>query len=194
MEDMIYIDDKIDQLDIDAAFASVSEQRRNHALSYRQEHDRRLSLAAYRLLQRALNVDYGISDPPLFSFGEHGKPMLVGHPDIHFSLSHCREAAACVVAPVPVGIDVESLISYDAELVEKVMNVEEQQQIARSSDPALDFIRLWTMKESLLKMTGEGISTDLRSVLDGFYEKNGAFCRFFTTIYPKFVCSTCYKL
>ena len=29
------------------------------------------------------------------------------------------------------------------------------------------FIRLWTMKEACLKLTGEGITNDLKSALDG---------------------------
>ena len=184
---MIYIDDQIDQLDLHAALDSVSPQRRILALRYRQEHDQRLSLAAYQLLQQALRVEYGIDEPPVFEFTPHGKPLLVGHPNIYFNLSHCHEAAACVVSSVPVGIDVESLSSYDKDVVKAVMNDEEQQIIATSQDKRLAFIRLWTMKESLLKMTGEGMVSDMRMIL----EQRAAY-RFHTTIYPQFVCTVCY--
>lgn len=188
----IYIDDKPGQLDLEKALVSVSEQRRDHALRYRREHDRRLSLSAYCLLQQALRQEYGIGGQPLFTFNKYGKPMLADHPDIHFSLSHCREAAACVVSSAPVGIDVESLSSYDAELVERVMNTEEQQLISRSPNPRLAFIRLWTMKESLLKLTGEGLGTDLRSVLDHYCGLPAGQCRFYSTVHPEYVCTTCY--
>lgn len=190
---MIYIDDKIDALDFDAALANVSPQRRDHALRYRQERDRRLSVAVYRLLQKALAVEYGITEAPLFEFNEHGKPRIVGHPEIYFNLSHCREAAACVVSPVPVGIDIEDQNRYDAELVKAVMNDEEQRQIACSSDPALAFTRLWTMKESLLKMTGEGLSKNLCDILAAPQVVAKAPYRFHTTIHPSFVCTACYS-
>lgn len=191
---MIYVDNQLEKLDLPAALAAVSDQRREHALRYRKEHDQRLSLAAYRLLQRALRVEYGIMESPPFGFEAHGKPILVGRPDIHFSLSHCHEAAACVVGSSPVGIDVESLNHYDAILVEKVMNDEEQQLITSSSDPALSFIRLWTMKESLLKMTGEGIATDMRHVLSGSPAVMNGTAHFQTTVYPQFVCTVCYAI
>ena len=162
---MIYVNEHIDQLDIQAALAAVSEQRRQHAMRYRQERDRRLSLAAYLLLCKGLKEEYGITSPPEFVIGDHGKPMLVGYPHIHFNMSHCREAAVCAISSRPVGIDAESIRQYNKQLVERTMNKWEQQNIENSLHPDEVFIRLWTMKESVLKLTGEGISNDLHTVL-----------------------------
>lgn len=185
---MIYIDHQIDQYNLQAALAVVSPQRRAHALRFRHEHDQRLSVAAYRLLQQALSVEYGIEEPPVFEFEAQGKPKIVGQSHIHFSLSHCHEAAACAVAGSPIGIDVESLSSFDADIVPTVMSEDEQRQIARSANPRLTFIRLWTMKESLLKMTGEVMAADIRHVLTN-YSLDGV--HFHTTIYPEFICTVC---
>ena len=162
-------------------------------LRFRQEHDRWLSLAAYRLLQRALRVEYGITVAPEFEFDKRGKPSLIRHQKIFFNMSHCHEAAACVVGSASVGIDVESLDHYDEELMKMVMNAEEQQQISASPDPRIAFIRLWTMKESLLKMTGEGLSSDLRNVLKNSPDIKNDACYFHTTVYPQFVCTVCYS-
>ena len=188
---MVYIDCEIDKIDLCDAMASVSPQRRSHALRYRQEHDQRLSVAVYRLLQHALNVEYGITEPPLFDFEANGKPFIAGHQEIHFNLSHCNEAAACVVSHFPVGIDVESLNHYDEEIVRKVMNGDEQCQIDGSPDPNLTFIRLWTMKESLMKMTGYGLAGDLRNVLNEYHGLRKEDYTFQTTIYNGFVCTVC---
>lgn len=190
---MIYIDDRIEQMNFGEALAAVSDQRRNQALRFRNVHDQCLSLAAYRLLQYALRLEYGIMEPPIFKYEAHGKPVLVDYPDIHFNLSHCNEAVACIVSSQPVGIDVESLSHYDEELVERVMSSEEQQQIAASPDSQLAFIRLWTMKESLLKMTGEGLVTDIRSVLRNDIALQNESVRFLTTSYPDFVCTVCFN-
>ena len=187
---MIYIDQHIENFDLNEALATVSQQRRDHALRYRQERDQRLSLGTYRLLQRALSVEYGITEPPVFDYDSHGKPLLTDYPHIFFNMSHCREAVACIVDSSPVGIDVESLDSYDEELVSAVMNKEEQQQIASSPDSCIAFLRLWTMKESLLKMTGEGISSDMREVLNSPSVRNGKY-HFHTTVYPHFICTVC---
>ena len=103
---MVYIDNHPQQLDLAEALAAVSPERRAYALRYRREEDQRLCLSAYLLLQRALREEYGLSEVPPFCYGQHGKPALQGYPDIHFNLSHCREAAACVVSTHPVGIDI----------------------------------------------------------------------------------------
>lgn len=162
---MVYIDSHPQLLDLTEALAAVSAERRTYALRYRWEEDQRLCLSAYLLLQRALREEYGLSEVPPFCIGEHGKPALEGYSDIHFNLSHCREAVACVVSTHPVGIDIEMVDSYDEALLPTTMNEKEQQMILESPHPESTFIRFWTMKESLLKLTGEGITDNLPSVL-----------------------------
>ena len=143
----------------------MSRERREYALRYRREHDRRLCVAAYILLQQALKAEYKIEETPLFIYGAHGKPALKNHPDIHFNLSHCDEAAVCMVSNRPVGIDVESIRPFDSELAAATMNPEELRIIRSSPDPSIAFARYWTMKESLLKLTGEGITDNLHGIL-----------------------------
>ena len=162
---MVYVDDHLFDFDLDAALASVSEQRREQALRFRHEEGRRQCVLAYQLLCRGLRQEYGLEDSPLFEYGPHGKPFIVGHPEIWFSLSHCRQAVVCVVGDRPVGIDVESVREYKEGLARYTMNDEELSQILSSERPDVAFIRLWTMKESLLKLTGEGIGNDLKQVL-----------------------------
>ena len=168
----VYIDDQIDGFDLEAALQQISEQRREQALRFKFERGRRECVLAYLLLKRGLRELYGITENPLFAYGEHGKPSIVGHPEIHFNLSHCREAVACVVSDHPVGIDVESVVRHYKEgLVGYTMNEQEQQLIAAAQQPDVAFTRLWTMKEARLKLTGEGISRDLKTVLDEPNEK-----------------------
>lgn len=164
---MVYIDEHPEHLDIMAALNAVSNQRREYALRYRKEHDRRLCLAAYLLLQKALREEFGIFEPPIFSFTPQGKPFLKDYSNIHFNLGHCKQAAACVVSHRSVGIDIESIDSYDPELIAATMSEKEQDVIAKASSPSLAFIRLWTQKESLLKLLGQGLAMEnLRSILD----------------------------
>ena len=183
---MIYFDNHPEDLDLDAGLQTVDPERHDYALRYRFEQDRRLCLAAYRLLQRGLLQEYGIEEVPPFTYGANGKPALDGYPDIHFNLSHCREAAVCVIAPHPVGIDVECIDRYDEELLPHTMNADECRQISDSPDPATAFIRLWTMKESLLKLTGQGITDDLPSVLKDAHR----YC-FNSIITSNCICTVC---
>jgi 4'-phosphopantetheinyl transferase len=164
---MVYIDEHIDDFDLQAALTEISDQRRLQALRFKFERGQRTCVLAYLLLKKALREEYGLTENPLFEYGPHGKPFIVGHPEIHFSLSHCREAVACAVSDRPVGIDVESVQRYRESLAQYTMNEQEQQQIAAAERPDVAFIRLWTMKEARLKLTGEGITNDLKSALLG---------------------------
>lgn len=183
---MVYVNDDIQTLDLTASLNIVGPERREYALHYRCEADRRLCVAAYLLLQRALRLEFGMEQVPRFAYGPHGKPYFEDYPDIHFNLSHCQDVAACVVATHPVGIDVESIDRYDWELLPYTMNDDEQRLIVNSPHPEVDFVRLWTMKESLLKLTGQGIADDIKSIL-----VTPSACRFHTTIHPRYIYTVC---
>lgn len=163
---MVYVDDHLWDFDLDASLAAISEERREQALRFKHELGQRQCVLAYLLLKRALRTEYGITENPVFCYGEHGKPLLADHPGIHFNLSHCREAVACAVSDRTVGIDVESVGRYRESLVRYTMSGQEQQAILGADNPALTFTRLWTMKEARLKLTGEGIGHDMATVLD----------------------------
>lgn len=161
----LYIDDNPLEIDLDAALGAMTEQRRTQVMKFKHEQGRKLSASAYLLLCKALREVYGINEPPTFEYSEHGKPSIVGHPEIYFNLSHCRSVAACVVASSPVGVDVEDVREFKESLARYVLNDDEYAAVMSSSSPDKEFIRLWTMKESYLKLTGEGITRDLKTVL-----------------------------
>ena len=152
--------------DLQAALKEISKQRREQALKFKYEQGQRLCVLAYLLLKQALREGYGITENPVFEYNEHGKPSIVGHSEIYFNLSHCKEAAICVVSDQPVGVDVEGIREYKESLVNYTMNDEEIAQIKTAENPAAAFIRLWTMKEATTKLIGTGISNDMKTVLD----------------------------
>ncbi len=124
--------------------------------------DRQRASLAYQLLREALWEGWQIDDEGPWGFGAEGKPYLLQHPDIHFNLSHCPEAAACVVANHPVGIDVESIpCELDIELLEHIFHPEECGLILHAAKPTEEFARLWTRKESYLKYLGCGLVEQL---------------------------------
>lgn len=163
---MVYLDDDIKNFDFESSLLLLSPQRREQALQFRFERERKLSAMAYLLLCKGLREEFGITEPPLFEYGEFGKPRLSGHAGIHFNLSHCREAAVCVLSDRPVGVDIESVREYDESLLDQVMNGREKERILHSPRPDMEFIRLWTMKEAVLKCSGRGLVDDMRHVLD----------------------------
>ena len=162
---MIYINENTDELDIETALSEVSAQRREKALKFRHEKGRRLSLAVYLLLKKGLREEFGITENPVFSYSPEGKPFLPDHPDIHFSFSHSGTVALCAIDRVPVGADVEVPRKITPELTTYTMNDEEVSRITASEDPQMAFLSLWTKKEAVLKLTGEGIRNNMKNVL-----------------------------
>lgn len=136
-------------------------------MKYKQEIDRRLSVKAYILLCEGLEAKYGINEKPLLGYAAKGKPFLIGYPDIHFNMSHCNEAVLCAIDDRPVGVDVECVKEYNEDLARYVMNAQEMEQINGSARPDIEFTRLWTMKEAVLKCSGAGIANNMKDVLVG---------------------------
>lgn len=165
---MIYLNDDIDGFDLQAALPLLSEQRREQTLRFKHEQGRKTCAMAYLLLCEGLRKEYGITDKPLFTYGEHGKPALAGLPHIHFNISHCRNGVLCALSDHPVGVDIESIREYKESLVSYTMNPDEQQLILDDPHPDIAFTRLWTQKEAVLKLTGTGISDSLKTALTGF--------------------------
>ena len=159
------VSEDIWSFDLEAALKEISEQRREQALKFKHEQGQRLCVLAYQLLKQGLREEYGIEENPIFEYNEHGKPSIVGHPEIHFNFSHCKEAVVCAISDQPIGVDVESIREYKESLVRYTMNDEEIQEIESSNNPARTFICFWTMKEAAMKLIGTGISNDMKTVL-----------------------------
>lgn len=165
----LFIKDGLDAItpeELEEAIAALPEWRREKTLRFKHEQGRKECAFSYLLLCQALREVYGITKQPQFSIGEHGKPSLVLETsDIHFNLSHCKSAIACVVAPFAVGVDIERIGRYDEALARHVLNDQEFAAVQQASDPQLAFTRYWTRKEAVVKLTGRGIDDDLKNLL-----------------------------
>jgi len=144
---------------------SLPEWRREQALRYKHLQGRRECAAGYIELLRGLRLRFGIEGMPTFTFNEHGKPFLKEHPDVHFSISHCKEAVGCYVSDRPCGLDIEHIRKAKEDLVRHTMSPQEADEIFASPFPDIVFTRLWTQKEAVLKLAGTGIVDDLHGVL-----------------------------
>lgn len=188
----ILIDDKIQDYtpeQITIWMDELPQWRREQALAYKHDAGRRQSLLAYRLLWQGLREEYGITEPPTFVYGEHGKPYIKIKNEAapYFSLSHCREAVACVIDKHPCGIDIENVgRKISDSLIRYAMNEKEIKIIKQSLLPMGDsegwggntlpltgksegalrtFLRLWTQKEAVLKLLGTGIRNEMKDIL-----------------------------
>lgn len=91
---------------------------------------------------------------------EHlGKPLVKGG-GCHFNLAHSLDASVVVVASCPVGIDLEYIRPLEdvAVLARRILTKEEAAWLKQQPDPSSAMVRLWTVKESVLKAAGLGLS------------------------------------
>lgn len=141
---------------------SLPAERCDKIHKQKQVQKRRQSVAAGLLLKRVLSI-YGISEDGI-RLGEHGKPEIEG---IHFNLSHSGDFVVCAVSErYPVGCDIEAVKKMDERVAERFFGSTENEYLNSISEEKRDeeFIRLWTLKESYLKMTGEGLSVPLNDI------------------------------
>lgn len=94
--------------------------------------------------------------PPLCTTPD-GKPYFPGGKPA-FSISHAGKIAVCAFSASELGIDVEKAAPVDRELL-SVLQPEERAYLCQApeKDQAMEFYRLWTQKESLVKASGEGL-------------------------------------
>ena len=117
----------------------------------------------HQLLEQVLQ-EQGIAPPYALQKGEHGKPFLVHHPNMQINLSHCKEAVLCGVSNMPLGVDVEANRPFRERVMRRVLTEAEQQTVMQAEEPALPFLRFWTLKESFVKALGIGISYPMRQI------------------------------
>lgn len=164
----VLLDDTIEQIDeaaVEQLLTQLPDWRREQAMRFKHLAGKRECAASYLLLCKALREKHGITQPPHFVIGSHGKPSLLEHPHLHFNLSHCRSAVLCAVSQHAIGVDVERCRPFKEALVRHTMNDEELAQIMQGQDPSMEFTKLWTAKEAVVKLTGKGLTHDITDIL-----------------------------
>lgn len=162
----INTDEFSDEAYYKACYSSLSACRREKTDSYRFPADRKLSVGAGILLDRGLR-EYGLKESEVeFAYGENGKPYLPDYPQIYFNLAHSGTMALAAFADTEVGCDIEEIRTASLKLAKRFFCLSEYAYIdsfaGREQDYA--FYRIWTLKESFLKVTGMG----MRLPLDAF--------------------------
>ena len=132
---------------------------------------------ALQMLHDAFPAFFGIPlQEGLIKRSAHGKPYYSGANDCFFNITHCVTAVAVAVARFPVGIDVEAPRPVKYRTAKKCCSPKELQYIFAGSgvafaqtlelseEEARRFLDVWTLKESYVKMTGNGMGTPFQSV------------------------------
>lgn len=115
--------------------------------------------AGQRLLIAALEKEFGLQVKPEDICREpSGKPYIGRYPYIQFSISHTAGWIVCAVSRHPIGVDAEQIRHPFPKAILRKMTEGERQYIESAENPDEAFMRVWTMKEACIKMTGEGLA------------------------------------
>lgn len=86
---------------------------------------------------------------------EHGKPFLKQYPEIHFNISHSGNYVALIIGRCPCGVDVQESRELSDGFKNRFFHREEIQWLEENSDYYID---IFSMKESVVKCLGKGVS------------------------------------
>jgi 4'-phosphopantetheinyl transferase len=136
-------------------------------------HHRERFVRAHGVLRRVLAA-YTDLHPAALAFiaGHYGKPALVGHRGVEFSLSHAGDGVAiAVTVGHEIGIDIETprVMNDRDDLVRRYFSSSEIAAYEATALPRRDqaFFRLWTRKEAFVKGIGLGLGRPLDSFTVG---------------------------
>ena len=148
--------------------ASLSPDEHARAARFHFERDRTLFILGRGLVRRLLGS--ARAAPPaslVFEHGPHGKPLLRGEGPC-FNVSHTEGMVAVALSRHPVGVDVERFRrNLDLlAIAQQVFSASERAALEQLQDEArlAYFARVWTLKEAIIKATGEGMSAALQQL------------------------------
>lgn len=168
---MIYRFLNINELNIEDISGRVSKERLNRAEKFKNEIDKKRSIAVEYLLNEMLDELYDGITPVELSYDKNGKPHiyedaseggLEGTDLVQFSLSHSGDYVACIISDVPCGIDIERH-SERRDYVKIAKRICTDRELVNITNRE-DFYQLWTLKESVMKAVGLGLALDMRKI------------------------------
>ena len=158
---IFYADIRDLPLDYDLSCFSAYRQKMLQAIQNPKR--RQQEIGTELLLIHALPASLERPRLPLtIAVDELGKPYLQNS-RIQFSTSHSGPYTACAVAAYPLGLDIQTPVSYNAAAVKRCCTENEEAFVQDSEDKDYAFTMLWSMKESVMKAKGTGFHRAMKS-------------------------------
>ncbi len=116
------------------------------------------------LLARAALLHWDMSSLPPLKRTERGKPFFPHHPDLHFNISHSADRIVCALSKCPVGLDLQMHRPSRTAFLDRLCGPEERTWLRDRQDSPSAFARLWSMKESRCKCSGQGLTFPISNI------------------------------
>ena len=112
---------------------------------------------AGRELLKGMHAEIVGGELPEILVADRGKPYF-STGKVHFSISHTKGHAFCVLSDRAVGIDAEELDrEVNPRLAEKILSPEELKQYRAAEDQNKALLTFWVLKEAAAKLSGQGL-------------------------------------
>lgn len=152
----------------------LPKEIKDKAVKFRRWQDRQAFILGRLLIWKGLK-HHNYEDDCLAKLqnNRYGKPFI--DQDIFFNLSHSGRYVMCAFYKEEIGIDIEEIIPIDIHDFNSSLSEQEKNHVLSSPQPLKAFFRLWTIKESVIKAEGKGLSIPLQQVnasSQGFVQLN----------------------
>lgn len=155
----------------------MPEAIQTQALRFVRWQDKHANLLGKTLLRECL-VKHGYPPDCLkkISYTEYNRPFIDGA--IDFNISHSGNYVVCAINAVGrIGVDIERMKPLQIEEFKDCMTFEEWRTVQEAPGHLEKFYELWTLKESVIKGDGRGLSLPLPDVhVEGEIARVGNVC------------------
>ena len=146
----------------------LGERERLSVERTQKERDKIEKILGWAMCRMEASSRYGVPPAEIrIDFHEKGKPFFPDFPDFKFNITHGGNLVAVAFCERhEVGIDVEAVNrKVNPMIAERYFTPAEAEFLQKmpSQQRSHAFLRLWTVKEAYLKMTGDGLSKPLNS-------------------------------
>ena len=142
---------KVGKINLTKKLKYLPESKLNRIANFKNEKDKKLSVASYLLLKKILSrhfIRYHYYD---FKYLDNGKPIIEGK-KINFSISHSGDYVAVAISKKPVGVDIQEMRDVDLDARKLVFNEQDEKLFQESTNQVDMFYSLWVSKEAKFKM------------------------------------------
>lgn len=159
---------------LDDLMSRVEPTKEVRLRRFMRQQDKLRGLFADLLIRDLIMKRTGLNNEEIeFTTNQYGKPFLKGTDNIHFNLSHSGDWVVAAIDDQSVGIDIEKIQSIDLDISKHYFSEIEHRNLMKNSDRLAYFFTLWSLKESYIKILGEGLSHPLNAFSINFREDGG---------------------
>ncbi|HGM5490701.1 TPA: 4'-phosphopantetheinyl transferase superfamily protein [Serratia fonticola] len=134
----------------------LDKNQRTTLDQFRFDDDKRRMLLGRMLLRYALKKHEGYQSErfPHLHYSRYGKPAVIGMKG-GFNIAHAGVWAVCAYSTQgPIGVDIEQRVPVDIYEYQSVLTADEFTLLIQGD--GIDFFRLWSLKEAVIKADGRG--------------------------------------